>query len=111
MNRLRQSVARILVSVSIPAVALFCVLSPNEASAQSLTVGNCEGITSSFFANEPVCVSGTTGGTPDSDDALACVLPSTGGTKLDDVTPDGCNAFPPESTMTNEPIWLELDYL
>ena len=106
MSRPQQAHTNYLKPIPVLAIALLLLSSPNEASAQSLTVGNCTGITSSFFSNEPVCVSGTTGGTQDSDPALACVLPSTGGTKLDDVTPGGCNAFPPMSTMTDEPIWL-----
>jgi len=74
---------------------------------ESLNVGNCLVSTTSFYDTETVCVSGTTAGNPATDeDALVCVLPSTGGLATDDITPDGCNAFPPASTMVDEPVWL-----
>jgi len=89
----------------ILAIALLSLSLPQEALAQSLDVGNCVASTTSFDNTETVCVSGTTAGNQDSDPALVCVLPSTGGVADDDVTPDGCNEFPPESTFVDEPVW------
>ena len=61
----------------IPVLAIFVLslLSPQEALAQSLVVGNCAASTVNFDDTETVCVSGTTGGDSNSDPALACVLP------------------------------------
>jgi hypothetical protein len=92
-------------STCLLAVGLLLLASPQDAAAQSLTLGNCTTTTSSFLDNEPVCVSGTTGGTSGDPDALVCVLPSTGGLATDDVTPDGCNMFPAASTLTDEAVW------
>ena len=86
-------------------IALLLLSSPEEASAQSLDVGNCVASTTSFSDTETVCVSGTTAGDSNSDPALVCVLPSTGGVAADDVTPDGCNAFPPATTFVNQTVW------
>ena len=88
-------------------IALLLLSSPQEASAQSLVVGNCTTSTTSFNETETVCVSGTAGGTLDSNPAEVCVVPSTGGTALDDVT-GGCEEFPPESTFGNEIVWSPL---
>ena len=89
------------------AVVIFALTVAQASSAQALVVGNCTGSpTNAFLVSEPVCVSGDTGGTPSSDNAFVCVLPSTGGTRDDDVTPDGCNSFLPQSTMTDEVVWL-----
>ena len=107
MNIFRSLIAAIPKSISALAIALPAMALPQLASAQSLIVENCTGTpTASFLVGESVCVSGTTGGNMDSDDALACVVPLTGGGPAQDVTPDGCNAFPPATTMVNEPIWL-----
>ena len=88
----------------ILAILLLSLFSPKEALAQSLDVGNCVASTTSFNDTETVCVSGTTAGNSNSDDALVCVLPSGGGVAADDVT-GGCNAFPPASTFVNQPVW------
>jgi hypothetical protein len=85
-------------------IALLSLFSPKEALAQSLDVGNCVASTTSFNDTETVCASGTTAGSPDSDPALVCVLPSTGGVAADDVT-GGCNAFSPASTFVDVPVW------
>jgi len=90
----------------ILAIALLTLSLPKEASAQSLVVGNCVASTTSFIDTETICASGTTAGNADSDPGLVCVLPSTGGVANDDVTPDGCNEIPPESTFVDEPLWL-----
>ena len=105
MNLLQRTAVVSLRIMPILAFALLLLSAANEASAQSLVVGNCVTSVTSFNDTETVCVSGTSGGDSGSDPALACVLPSTGGVAADDVTPDGCNAFAPMSTLVNEAVW------
>ena len=106
MTLYRRIAEKTPIAVPIMAITLLSLFSPSDASAQSLVVGNCSTTTASFLDTETVCVSGTTAGSIDSDPAFLCVLPSTGGTRLDDVTPGGCSEFPPQSTLVNEPVWL-----
>ncbi len=105
MSSPRRAAVTSLRSLSLLAIALLSLSSPQEASAQSLNVGNCVTSTTAFNDTETVCASGTTGGNSGSDPALVCVLPSTGGIAADDVTPDGCNEVPPASTFVNEVLW------
>jgi beta-lactamase superfamily II metal-dependent hydrolase len=106
MNIFRSLISRVPKTIPALVVAFLVVAVPQQASAQSLVVENCSGTpTVSFLTGQSVCVSGTTGGNVDSDDALVCVVPMTGGGPADDVTPDGCNAFSPATTMVSESIW------
>ena len=105
-NIFRSLISRVPKTIPALVVAFLVVAVPQQASAQSLVVENCSGTpTVSFLTGQSVCVSGTTGGNVDSDDALVCVVPMTGGGPADDVTPDGCNAFSPATTMVSESIW------
>ena len=106
MGLLRRAAVLSLRIMPILAFAVLLLSSAKDASAQSLVVGDCVTSVTSFNDTETVCVSGTAGGNSDSDPALACVLPSTGGVAADDVTPDGCNSFAPMSTFVNEAVWL-----
>jgi hypothetical protein len=97
---------KFLGSFPVLAIVLLAMATPHQASAQSLVVGDCGGTpTANFMVGESVCVSGTTGGVADSDDALVCVVPLSGGGPANDVTPDGCNTFPPMTTISNESVW------
>ena len=91
---------------SIPtlALALLTLLSPQQATAQTILASDCSfGFKNVFFDNEPVCAVVQAGGSILGPPGVACVVPP-GGQPADDVTPGGCNAV---GVFLEEPIlWL-----